>query len=122
VALHGSEIIYMEKEPTVENTASADWVVSKGTITSATIVDREDLDDHPNGFAIHINDGHSPPWYLRAETLREKKSWLMRLGHTLAIVRWLEEFQRERVLGVGGTGIVYELKHKSSTFSYAMVS
>jgi hypothetical protein len=53
------------------------------------VVDRDDVDGNPNGFAIHINDGHTPTWYLRAETLREKKSWLMRLGHVMAIVRWV---------------------------------
>ncbi len=60
-----------------------------------------------------MNDGHSPTWYLRAESAREKKSWLLRLNHVMTIVRWLEDFEKVRVLGVGGTGIVYELLHRS---------
>jgi serine/threonine protein kinase len=118
VALHGSEIAYMAEEPNDNNTD--DLIVTKAQITSATVVDREDLDGHPHGFAIHINDGQSPTWYLRAESTREKKSWLMRLGHVHTIVRWLEEFEKVRVLGVGGTGIVYELLHNANGQRYAM--
>jgi hypothetical protein len=81
---------------------------------------RDDIDGNPNGFAIHINDGKSPVWYLRADSLREKKSWLMRLGHVHTIVRWLDDFERVKVLGVGGTGIVYELKSKNDSKRYAM--
>ena len=44
----------------------------------------------------------------------------MRLGHVHTIVRWLEEFEKVRVMGVGGTGIVYELLHKSNGQRYAM--
>jgi serine/threonine protein kinase len=69
---------------------------------------------------MQINDGHTPTWYLRAESAREKKSWLMRLSHVHAIVRWLEDFEKVKVLGVGGTGIVYELLHKSNGQRFAM--
>lgn len=62
VALHGAEIAYMDAEPNAETTNMA---ITKAQITSATVIDREDVDGHPHGFAIHINDGHSPPWYLR---------------------------------------------------------
>lgn len=89
-------------------------------ITSATVIDRDDIDGHPHGFAIHVNDGVSPTWYLRAENTREKKSWLMRLDHVHAIVRWLEDFEKVRVLGVGGTGIVYEILHKTNGQRYAL--
>jgi calcium-dependent protein kinase len=44
----------------------------------------------------------------------------MRLSHVHAIVRWLEDFEKVKVLGVGGTGIVYELLHKSNGQRYAM--
>eukprot|EP00600_Ochromonadales_sp_CCMP1393_P002456 CAMPEP_0174986986 /NCGR_PEP_ID=MMETSP0004_2-20121128/19276_1 /TAXON_ID=420556 /ORGANISM="Ochromonas sp., Strain CCMP1393" /LENGTH=111 /DNA_ID=CAMNT_0016239955 /DNA_START=207 /DNA_END=539 /DNA_ORIENTATION=+ len=85
----------------------------------------DDIDGDPNGFAIHINDGNgtqanSPNWYLRAETMQEKKSWITRLKHVHAIVKWLEDFEKVRVLGVGGTGIVYELLHNSTGQRYAM--
>jgi len=118
VALHGAEIVYMEKEPTLENSSS--MTITKAQITTATVIDRDDIDGNPNGFAIHVNDGHTPTWYLRAESIREKKSWLMRLSHVHAIVRWLEDYEKVKVLGVGGTGIVYELLHKSNAQRYAM--
>ena len=47
-------------------------------------------------------------------------SWTMRLKYVLAIVKWLEEYEKVRVLGVGGTGVVHELLHKSSNKRYAM--
>jgi serine/threonine protein kinase len=94
--------------------------ITKTQITTATVIDRDDLEGNPNGFAIHINDGHTPIWYLRADSAREKKSWLMRLSHVHTIVRWLEDFEKVKVLGVGGTGIVYELLHKSNGQRYAM--
>eukprot|EP01039_Chlorochromonas_danica_P000439 gene439-473_t len=118
VALHGAEIVYMDKEPTLEN--SSTMTITKAQITTASVIDREDIDGNPLGFAIHINDGHSPTWYLRAESARDKKSWLMRLNHVHAIVRWLEDFEKVKVLGVGGTGIVYELLHKTNGQRYAM--
>ena len=118
MALHGAEIAYMAEEPTIEN--SSTMTITKSQITSNSVIDREDLDGDEFGFAVHINDGRSPTWYLRAESVREKKSWLMRLAHVHAIVRWLEDFEKVRVLGVGGTGIVYELLHKSNGKRYAM--
>jgi PH domain len=96
VALHGSELAYMQDEPTVEN--SSTMTITKAQITSNSVIDREDLDGEPFGFAVHINDGKSPTWYLRAESMREKKSWLMRLAHVHAIVRWLEDFEKVCVL------------------------
>jgi serine/threonine protein kinase len=108
----------MDKEPTLEN--SSTMTITKAQITTATVIDREDLEGNPNGFAIHINDGHTPTWYLRADSAREKKSWLMRLSHVHTIVRWLEDFEKVKVLGVGGTGIVYELLHKSNGQRFAM--
>ena len=44
----------------------------------------------------------------------------MRLRYTLAIVSWLAEFEKVRVLGVGGSGIVYELLHKANGSRFAM--
>ena len=117
IALHGAEIVYMEQEPTLANTGLK---MSKGQLTFATKVDPDDLEGNPLGFAIHLNDGKSPVWYLRAGTVREKKDWLMRLAHTMAIIRWLEDFEKVRVLGLGGTGIVYELLHKSNGRRFAL--
>ena len=47
--------------------------MSKALITSNTIIEDTDIDNHEFGFAIHINDGSMPTWYLRADSLREKK-------------------------------------------------
>lgn len=121
IALHGAEIVYMEQEPTLANhNAGGGLKMSKGQLTFATKVDPDDLEGSPLGFAIHLNDGKSPVWYLRAGTVREKKDWLMRLSHTMAIIRWLEDFEKVRVLGLGGTGIVYELLHKSNGRRFAL--
>ena len=40
--------------------------------------------------------------------------------HVIAIVQWLESFEKVRVLGVGGTGVVYELLHKLNGKKCAM--
>ena len=118
VALHGAEIVYMEKEPTVFNHGLK---MTKVQLTASTKVDTEDLDGNPLGFSLHFNDGKgSPVWYLRASSLREKKDWMTRLSHTMAIIYWLEDFEKVRVLGLGGTGIVYELLHKTNGQRYAL--
>jgi len=117
VALHGTEIAYMERQPSGNNDS---MTITTAEITSATSIDRDDLGGDPNGFALHINDGKSPTWYLRADDVREKKAWIMRLAHVHTIVRWLEEYEKVKVLGVGGTGIVHELKHKITQEAFAM--
>eukprot|EP00605_Chrysophyceae_sp_TOSAG23-4_P000356 GSChrysophyteH1.ASY1.ANO1.403.1 assembled CDS len=118
VALHGAEVVYMDKEPTLENSSS--MVMTKAQITSSTIIEPDDIDGHELGFKININNGKSPTWCLRAESQLEKKNWLTRLNHVIAIVRWLEEYEKVRVLGVGGTGVVYELLHKRNGRKFAM--
>lgn len=123
VALHGAEIAYMNKQPSAENVKSI--VLTKEQITSKTEVTDEDPEGNPLGFTIHITTDPSliathPPWFLRAESAKEKKNWMIRLNYTCAIVRWLESFEKVRVLGVGGTGIVYELKHKTNGQAYAL--
>ena len=117
IALHGAEIVYMEQEPTLQNSGIK---MTKGQLTFASKIDPDDLEGNPLGFAIHLNDGKSPVWYLRAGTVREKKDWLVRLSHIMAIILWLENFEKVRVLGLGGTGIVYELLHKSDGRRYAL--
>lgn len=126
VVLHGAEIAYMDKKP--ENTSSMkDINISTAQITPQTKIDSEDLDDDPNGFALLINDylpgtteSKTPTWYLRADTLQEKHEWLERLSRVHAIICWLDDYEKIRVLGTGGSGIVYELKHKVDHKSYAM--
>eukprot|EP00601_Ochromonadales_sp_CCMP2298_P024078 CAMPEP_0173285796 /NCGR_PEP_ID=MMETSP1143-20121109/8825_1 /TAXON_ID=483371 /ORGANISM="non described non described, Strain CCMP2298" /LENGTH=615 /DNA_ID=CAMNT_0014224019 /DNA_START=59 /DNA_END=1906 /DNA_ORIENTATION=- len=118
VALHGMEIVYMDKEPTSKNLS--DINITKCQFSGASVVKEEDPDGDPTGFAIHINDGVSPTWHLRAEDERQRKLWVLRLSYALAIVKWLDEFEKVRVLGVGGTGIVYELLHNTNGQRFAM--
>lgn len=118
IALHGAELVYMDKEPTLENSSSMQ--MTKAVISPATVVSNEDVDGNPLGFVVHINDGKSPVWCLRAESHMEKQNWLTRLNHVIAIVRWLDDYEKVRVLGVGGTGIVYELLHKANGRKFAM--
>ena len=79
------------------------------------------------GFAIHTNEplkrGEAkvtPVWYLRADSLEEKRQWLNRLCRVVSIVRWLAEYEKVKVLGVGGSGIVHELRHKKRGDRFAM--
>ena len=62
----------------------------------------------------------SPPWYLRAESLEDKKLWLNKLCRTHAITHWLHQYEKIKVLGVGGSAVVHELKHKRTGKRYAM--
>ena len=118
IALHGAELVYMDKEPTLENSSS--MTMTKAVISPATVISSEDVDGNNLGFVVHINDGKSPVWCLRAESHMEKQNWLTRLNHVIAIVRWLDDYQKVRVLGVGGTGIVHELLHKANGRKFAM--
>ncbi len=43
----------MDKEPTIEN--SSTMTITKAQITTATVIDRDDIDGNPNGFAIHVS-------------------------------------------------------------------
>jgi hypothetical protein len=115
----------MDKKP--ENANLKDINMSTAQLTINTTIDSEDLEDDPNGFALIINDylpgtnePKTPTWYLRAESLEEKKEWLERLSRVHAIVCWLDEYEKLRVLGTGGSGIVYELKNKGNGKRYAM--
>ena len=123
--LHGTEIAYMDKQP--DSAASMkDMDVSKSIVSAASKIDTEDVEDDPCGFALLINDfdtngdAKTPTWYLRAESIEGKKEWLSKLCHLQAIIRWFDDFERVRVLGVGGNGTVYELKHKATKERFAM--
>eukprot|EP01031_Cornospumella_fuschlensis_P025003 gene25003-30203_t len=118
IALHGVEVVYMDKEPTPENLGSIS--VSKAKIIETSEVLDSDPENNPLGFSLALNDGSGLVWHLRAETPKEKKAWVIRMGYILAIVRWLASFEKIRVLGVGGTGIVYELKHRQTMQRYAL--
>jgi serine/threonine protein kinase len=115
----------MDKKPEKDNLKDMD--VSRAQITSKTRIDSEDLDNDPNGFALMINDyapgtqdPKTPTWYLRAESLEDKRQWLLRLSRVHAIVCWLDDYEKVKVLGTGGSGIVYELKNRISGKRYAM--
>ena len=71
IALHGAELVYMDKEPTLENSSS--MTMTKAVISAATVASGEDIDGNPFGFVVHINDGKSPVWCLRAGSHMESK-------------------------------------------------
>lgn len=53
VALHGMEIVYMDKEPTSKN--MGDITITKAQFTGASVVKEEDPDNDPTGFVIHVS-------------------------------------------------------------------
>mmetsp|Transcript_14996 Transcript_14996/g.24825 ORF Transcript_14996/g.24825 Transcript_14996/m.24825 type:complete len:1019 (-) Transcript_14996:236-3292(-) len=123
VVLHGDEISYMDEKPTKETAKTIQ--ITKARISIKSVIDTEDLEDDPNGFAILINDDEngsdaSPPWYLRGESLDDKKLWLNKLCRTHAITHWLHQYEKIKVLGIGGSAVVHELKHKRTGKRYAM--
>lgn len=77
----------MDKEPNLHN--YADIVITKSQLSTGTIIDKDGLGNDPNGFIVHVNDGHLPQWNLRAESAREKKNWLSRLDNLLTIIKWV---------------------------------
>jgi hypothetical protein len=56
VALHGFEIVYMDKEPTPKNMAEIQ--ITKAQFTGASVVKEEDPDGDITGFTIHVS--HDP--------------------------------------------------------------
>ena len=52
VALHGMEIVYMDKEPTSKN--MSDITITKAQFTGASTVKEEDPDNDPTGFVINV--------------------------------------------------------------------
>lgn len=102
----------MERKP--ESDVADTQRITTCKITAATSIDRKDKDGHPFGFCLHINDGESPTWFLRCNSEHDKKAWITRLAHVQTIVNWLDSFDCSKVLGVGGTGVVYEMRSKSN--------
>ena len=71
VALHGCELVYMEDEPDPDD-PTKDIAMTKALITANTLIDETDVDGHEFGFTIHINDGKSQTWQLRAESKEDR--------------------------------------------------
>lgn len=119
VSLHGTELVYMDHEPTVENIAR--MRMHRSQITSSVTVFADDKEfGNPLGFSVHFNSEHQPDWHFRAESLEEKQNWLIKLSQVQAITAWIADYERIKILGVGGQGIVYELRHKQSGKRVAM--
>jgi serine/threonine protein kinase len=116
VSLHGTELVYMDKEPTVENMKHIN--IRRSQITATTVVVG---DDHETtGFTIFFNVEHMPEWHFRADSTEEKANWLIKLSQVHAITSWLDEYERVKVLGIGGQGTVYELVHRTTGKRLAM--
>lgn len=123
VSLHGAELVYMDKEPLVYNTTvksaidqddspkNDDLKIRRAQINGATVL-LPDEENHECGFVVQFNIDNMPNWHFRASSYEEKMNWMVKLSQVQAIVGWLEEYERVKILGVGGQGIVYELIHK----------
>jgi serine/threonine protein kinase len=108
----------MDKEPTAENMKNIQ--IRRAQITGSTMVSGEDNNGDAVGFTVHFNVEHTPDWHFRAESVEEKANWLIKLSQVHAIAFWLEEYDRVKVLGIGGQGTVYELVHRSTGKRLAM--
>jgi len=107
LALHGTAIIYMHSKP---DAATASTLrLKKQQLTEHSAVTTDD-DEDPGAFSIKIDDNTT--WYLRADDVDSKAIWIEKLSTTCGILGWLGEFDKLNVLGVGGQGTVYRLKHK----------
>ncbi len=107
VSLYGAELSYFQEDGTTssDSTTAASHAVSRASLSSRTQIDSEDLEDDPLGFAVHHlsqeqDGGEAPVWFLRASSLDEKKQWLRSLSITLSMVRWFDDYERVKVLGV----------------------
>lgn len=119
VALHGTELVYMDKEPTLENLT--DINIRRARITSSAIIEDFDKDGTDNcGFSIQPDGNKEMVWQFRAFTEEEKANWLVKLSQVHAIAIWLDTYERIRVIGSGAQGIVYELRHRKTGQSYAL--
>lgn len=120
VALHGLELIYMDEEPTNENINSIS--IKRTTIGSTTKIMQYDEEDITNPLCFSIQPDCTKPrvWKFRAESEEEKTNWLIKISQVHAIAAWLDSYTRDKVLGVGAQGTVYELVHKSTGQRFAM--
>jgi hypothetical protein len=53
VALHGMEIVYMDKEPNSKN--MSEITITKAQFTGTSVVKEEDPDNDPTGFVVHVS-------------------------------------------------------------------
>jgi serine/threonine protein kinase len=131
VSLHGSELVYMDKEPLLYNTTVKSALdensstkddhlnVRRAQINGSTIFSADE-ENHECGFVVQFQIDNMPNWHFRASSHEEKTNWLVKLSQVQAIVCWLEEYERVKILGVGGQGIVYELMHKVTSLRCAL--
>ena len=121
VSLHGLELIYMDEEPTSENIASIR--IRRTLITSTTKImsyDEEGDKNDPLCFSIQPDCTKPRIWSFRAESEEEKTNWLIKISQIHAIAAWLDSYTKEKVLGVGAQGIVYEIVHNITGKRYAL--
>lgn len=121
VSLHGSEIVYMDEKPKPDCKTAIK--IRRASITATTTIECEDtsLDGVEGyGFVVNFHVENMPEWHFRAGSEEERENWLIKLNQAQAIAKWLNEYQRVKILGIGGQGIVYELLHLSSGRHLAM--
>lgn len=120
VSLHGAEIVYMEHEPTPATYAH--MKMRRAQITASTVIENDTSadDEGYHGFVVNFNVENMPEWHFRADSAEERDNWLVMLCQVHAIVSWMAEYERIKVLGIGGQGIVYELEHVTTKRRIAM--
>jgi serine/threonine protein kinase len=97
--------------------------IRRASITAETSIECNDINsdgDDGYGFVVNFHVENMPEWHFRAELEEERENWLIKLNQAQAIAKWLNEYQRVKILGIGGQGIVYELLHLSSGRHLAM--
>eukprot|EP01033_Poteriospumella_lacustris_P005415 gene5415-3858_t len=96
--------------------------IRRAAITPETTISSEDVVDGEEafGFVVNFHVENMPEWHFRAASEEERENWLIKLNQAHAISKWLNEYQRVKILGIGGQGIVYELLHTSTGRHWAM--
>eukprot|EP01040_Poterioochromonas_malhamensis_P000193 gene193-201_t len=116
-SLYGTELLCLEMDPTLEN-MKVNSKVLRTKISGSTSIESDEVD--PLQFVIKFNLEHFPDWVFRADSVEEKNNWIIKLSQVRAIAAWFEEFDRVKVLGVGGQGNVYELVRRQTGERFAM--
>jgi serine/threonine protein kinase len=115
LSLNGTELSYMSKYPTVENVDTL--VIKKQDLDVDTIVSPG---DHSSFNVMFKLNGTRSTWQFRCKDEEERRNWVMGLTSTLKLVEEIDQYEKIKVLGVGGQGIVHLAQEKSSGRQFAM--
>jgi serine/threonine protein kinase len=112
--------VYLDEKPKPDS--KVPMKIRRAAITPETTISSEDVVDGEEafGFVVNFHVENMPEWHFRAASEEERENWLIKLNQAHAISKWLNEYQRVKILGIGGQGIVYELLHTSTGRHWAM--